>query len=107
MLFTFNKKSIFIPEQRKSRLSHFLKITNGLKERICGVSSCNKYELLLVFCFVVAVLFRSPFVSVLVRSSRHHVTLSELLKICQKLQYSSSKQIKNKHSALSLYAYDA
>ena len=32
--------------------------------------------------------------------------LSELLKICQKLQYrekSSSKQIKNKHSALSLY----
>ena len=38
------------------------------KERICGVTSSNKYELLLVFCFVVVVvvLFRSPFVSVLV-----------------------------------------
>ena len=41
--------------------------TNGLvpKERICGAP---KYELLLVFCFVVVVLFRSPFVSVLVIS---------------------------------------
>ena len=30
------KNSIFIPEQRKNRLNHFLKITNGLlpKERI-------------------------------------------------------------------------
>ena len=49
---------------------HFLKITNGLvpKERICGVTSCTnyKYELLLVFCFVVVVLFCSPLVSVLV-----------------------------------------
>ena len=54
-----NKNSIFIPEQRKNRLNHFLKITNGLvpKERICGVTSSTKYELLLVFCFVV--LFRS------------------------------------------------
>ena len=72
-----NKNSIFIPEQRKNRLNHFLKITNGLvpKERI-GI----------------------------------HVTLSELLTICQKLQYrekSSSKQIKNKHSALILYPSDA
>ena len=44
------------------------------------------------------------------RSSRNHVTLLELLKMCQKLQYrekSRSKQIKNKHSALSLYPSDA
>ena len=60
-----NKESIFIPEQRKTRLNHFLKITNGLKKRICGVTSCTKYELLLVFCFVVAVFFRSPFLYVL------------------------------------------
>ena len=36
-----------------------------------------------------------------------NLNLSELLKICQKLQYSSTKQIKNKHSALSLYPSDA
>ena len=44
-----------------------VKITHGLvpKERICGVTSSTKYELLLVFCFVIVVLFRSPFVSVL------------------------------------------
>ena len=79
------------------------------KEIICGVTSSVKYELLLVFCFVVVVLFRSPFVSVLDRCARHHITLSELLKVCQKLQYrgkSSSKQIRNKHSALSLYPSD-
>ena len=42
-----------------------VKITNGLvpEERIYGVTSSTKYELLLVFCFVVVVLFRSPFVS--------------------------------------------
>ena len=54
-----------------------------------------------MFCFVVVVLFHSPFVSVLV---------IEPLKICQKLQYrekSSSKQIKNKHSTFSLYPSDA
>ena len=49
------KISIFIPEQRKNRLNHFLKITNGVvqKERICGVTSCTngKYELLLAWCF--------------------------------------------------------
>ena len=109
-----NKNSFFIPEQRKNRLNHFLKITNGLvpKERICGVSSSTKYELLLVlFC---RCRFRSLSLSLRFfschRSSRHHVALSELLKICQKLQYrekSSSKQIKNKHSALSLYPSDA
>ena len=73
-----NKNSIFIPEQRKNRLNHLLKIrihfnnasvkiTNGVvpKERICGVTSSTKYKLLLVFCFVVVVPFRSPFVSVL------------------------------------------
>ena len=64
----YNKNSIFIPEHRKNRLNHFLKITNGLvpKERIRGVTSPAKYELLLVFCFVVVVLFRSPFVTVVV-----------------------------------------
>ena len=36
------------------------------KKRICRVTSSTKYELLLVFCFVVVVLFHSPFVSVLV-----------------------------------------
>ena len=43
-------------------------MTNGLvpKVRICGGTSCTTYELLLVFCFVVVVLFRSPFVSILV-----------------------------------------
>ena len=65
-----NKKSIFIPEQSKNRLNYFLKITNGLvpKERICGVTSCTKYGLKgMVFCFVIVVLFRCPFVSVLVK----------------------------------------
>ena len=63
-----NQNSIFIPEQRKNRLNQFWKITNSLvpKERICGETSSTKYELLLVFCFVVVVLLRSPFVSVLV-----------------------------------------
>ena len=44
-----NKNLIFIPEQRKNRFNHFLKITNGLvfKERICGVTSFTKYDLLL------------------------------------------------------------
>ena len=62
------KNLIFIPEQRKNRLNHLLKITNGLvpKERVCGITSSTTYELLLVFRFVVVVLFRSPFVSVLV-----------------------------------------
>ena len=35
------------------------------KERIVGVTSSTQYEQLLVFCFVVVVLFHSPFVSVL------------------------------------------
>ena len=58
----------FLIKQRKNRLNHFLKIINGLvpKERICGVTSCTNYEPLLVFCFVLVVLFHSPFVSVLV-----------------------------------------
>ena len=51
-----NKNPIFIPEQRKIRLNDILKI----------IRSSTKYELLLVFFFVVVVLFRSPFVSVLV-----------------------------------------
>ena len=63
-----NKNSIFIPKQKKNRINHFLKITNGVvpKERICGVTSSTKYELLLVLWFVVVVVVRSPFVSVLV-----------------------------------------
>ena len=68
-----------------------------------------RWYLLLVFCFVVVVLFLSPSVSSH-RSSRHYASLSELLKICQKLQYRekcSSKQINNKHIALRLYPSDA
>ena len=43
-------------------------MTNDLvpKETICEVTFSTKYELLLVFCFVVAVLYLSTFVSVLV-----------------------------------------
>ena len=84
-------------------------ITNGLvpKERICVLSmSYYWYSVLsLSFAFAQFFCFCSRH-----RSSRHHVTLSELLKICQKLQYrekSSSKQIKNKQSALSLNPADA
>ena len=100
-----NKNSIFIPEKRKNRLNHLLKnasvkITNGLvpKERICVLSmSYYWYSVLsLSFSFAQSLCFCSSY-----RSSRHHVTLSALLKICQKLQYrekSGSKQIKNKHN---------
>ena len=73
------------PEKEK-RANYYYYYYLVAKERICGVTSSTKYELLLVFCFVVVVLFRSHFVSAL-RSSRHHATLSEHLKICQKLQY--------------------
>ena len=69
------------------------------KERICGVTSSNDYELLLVFCFVTVILFCSPFVSSLVLQAS--CNLIRASKDCQKLQYrekSSSKQIKNKHS---------
>ena len=102
-----SKNSILIPEQRKNRVNHLLKIRirkNNKRFRAQGKNLGGKYELLiwysvlsLSFSFAQSFFFCSRY-----RSSRHHVTLSELLKICQKLQYgekSSSKQIKNKHSA--------
>ena len=101
-----NDNSIFIFEWRKNRLNHFLKITNGLapKERICGVTSSTKYELLLVFCFVVIVLLGCPFVPVLVIGPPGIMYPYQSFQICQELQYrenGSSKQIKNKHSGVS------
>ena len=100
-----NKTSIFIPEQRKNRLHHRLnnnlnnasvKITNGLvpKERICGVTSFTNYEIYtgILLCRRRSLSLSFRFCS-RHRSSRHHVTLSELLKICQKLQCRKRKQL--------------
>ena len=74
-----NKNSIFIPEQRKKQLNNFYKKyastwynssvkNNGLvsKKGICAVIYSTKFELLLIYCFVVLVLFLSSLVSSLV-----------------------------------------
>ena len=58
------------------------------KKRIWGVTSSTKFEILLVFCFVIVALFLSSFVSVLVIDPPGILQpYQELLKICQKLQY--------------------
>ena len=67
-----------------------VKITNGLvpNERICGVTSSTKYELLLIFCFVVVVLFLPPFVSVLVIGPRGIMQpYQSFQRYAKKLQY--------------------
>ena len=116
-----NKHSIFIPEQRKNRLVP--------KKRICVLSMSYYWYSVLSLSFSFAqsfhscsryrrktpvpihVLSRLPAPgSPRMRSFGYHVTLSEFLKICQKLQYrekSSSKKFKNKLSALSLHPADA
>ena len=77
------------------------------KKRICGVTSSTNFKLTGVsFSFSFSLL---SFLLFCHRPSRHLATLVDSLKILtyQKLQFrakSSPKQIKNKHSALSLYA---
>ena len=106
-----NKNSIFIPEQRKNRLNHFLKQQTFSAQgknlwsnffhqvwAITGILFCRCRSLSLSFSFCSSHM-----------SSRHHATLSELLKVCQKLQFRKKAALHTLKidSALSLYPSDA
>ena len=91
--------SSFDPQEKKNRLNHFLKICMRKNNKRLSAQGKDlwsnffhlKFELLLVlFCRCCSLSLCFRFCSSH-RSSKEHATLSELLKICQKLHLNKLK----------------